>query len=782
MTIELEQRLSEAQGIEALLRILENESLAALMQAARMRRDRAFGGVVTYSRKVFIPLTQLCRNVCGYCTFAKAPKHVDAPFLSADQILDIARAGVARGCREALFTLGERPELRYPAARAFLDDVDCASTVDYLARAAKLVFNETGLLPHINAGSLKPDEIALLRPVSVSMGAMLETASERLAQRGGPHFGAPDKAPQIRLRAIEDAGRLRTPFTTGLLIGIGETRRERMDALRRIRALHENHGHIQEVIIQNFRAKPRTRMAHAPEPALDDFLWSIATARLLLPDEISVQAPPNLNPAHLDAILQAGANDWGGVSPVTPDHVNPERPWPHVDALSDAAGRNGKTLAQRLALYPRYVRRADDWVDAGLARSVRRLSDSEGAAREDDWEAGGETPAPPPPTRIPYTVYYNSALNDLIGEIERHGAVELKETEIEQLFSARGGDFHRVCALADEARRANCGDAVTYVVNRNINYTNICRYRCAFCAFAKGKTSPELRGAPVIMPLSEIAQRAREAAARGASEVCLQGGIHPDFTGETYLEICSTVADAAPELHIHAFSPLEILHGATSLNWTTERFLEELKARGLRSLPGTAAEILCDDVRSVICPDKLTSQEWLDVIKTAHAVGLPTTSTMMFGHVEQPIHWARHLLALKELQERTHSITEFVPLPFVAREAPMFLRGEARAGPTFREALLVHAVSRLVLGPSIRNIQTSWVKMGRNGGLAALQAGANDFGGVLMNESITRAAGARHGQEMPVEDFKTAIASIGRRPVQRTTLYEHAAHRPTVHA
>jgi FO synthase len=754
------------------LALAERRDITVLMKEAAVLRDAHHGTVMTYSRKVFIPLTHLCRDVCHYCTFAAPPRRGAAAYMSPQQVLAVAQAGAAAGCTEALFTLGDKPELRYPAAREALGALGHETTLDYLGAMATLVAKETGLLPHLNPGVMSRDDMAKLRPVAASMGLMLETASERLSARGGVHFGSPDKDPAVRLAMIAQARELGIPFTTGLLIGIGETRRERIEGLLALRARNAG-GHIQEVIIQPFRAKPGTRMADHPDASDDDLLWTLAVARLVLGGAMNVQTPPNLAPRLLGEAIDAGINDWGGISPVTPDFVNPEAPWPHVDGLAVELARRGRTLVQRLPLYPAYVRDKTWWLDAALHTPVMRASDAEGFARGDMWSPG-QTVAPA--TALPKPALSGPVVGSRGGLLDRvlakaEAGASLATGEIVTLFAARGADYDHVCAAADRLRARAVGDTVTYVVNRNINYTNVCSYRCAFCAFAKGKSAEHLRGAAYDLDHDEIARRVAEAWERGATEVCLQGGIHPGYTGDTYLAILRTVKAAVPAMHVHAFSPLEVSHGAATLGIPVAGFLERLRDAGLGTLPGTAAEILDDEVRAVICPDKLSTAEWLDVIATAHRVGLRTTATIMFGHVDGPAHWARHLAAVRDLQARTGGFTEFVPLPFVHMEAPIYHKGAARRGPTLREAVLVHAVARLALHPLITHIQVSWVKMGLDGARACLQAGADDLGGTLMNESISRAAGAAHGQELDPAAMEAVIASIGRRPSQRTTLY-----------
>ena len=730
--------------------------LDELCAEARALRDQGHGHLVTYSPKVFIPLTKLCRDVCHYCTFAHPPRRGERAYMSIDEVLAVARAGAAAGCREALFTLGDKPELRYRVAREELGALGCETTLDYVARAAEAVLGETGLLPHLNPGVMTREDAARLRPVSASMGLMLETSSDRLSARGGPHFGSPDKVPARRLDTLAAAGEARVPFTTGILIGIGESRAERIDALLAIRELAERYGHVQEVIVQNFRAKPGTRMAAALEPPLDELLWTIAVARILLGPHAHLQAPPNLSYDEFPRLLDAGIDDWGGVSPVTIDHVNPEAPWPELDRLRRATESRGLELAPRLPVYPEWI--SGEWIDPRVMPAVLRASDSLGLAREDGWSPGDAVSIPfVPRDALP---------------IETRA--ELGEEEIARLFRARGHERDRVLAAADSLRREVCGDEVSYVVTRNIQYTNVCYFRCGFCAFSKGKLAANLRGAPYFVPHDEIVRRCLEAWERGATEVCLQGGIHPAFTGEYYLSVVRAIKEAVPGLHVHAFSALEIWQGAATLEVPLEDYLTELREAGLSSLPGTAAEILDDEVRQVICPDKVTTAQWLHVHDVAHRVGLRSNVTMMFGHVEGPRNWARHLVHAREQQRSSGGFTEFVPLPFVHMEAPMWLRGQARSGPTFGETLLVHAIARLALHPWITNIQVSWVKLGAQGVAAALRAGVNDLGGTLMNESISRSAGAEHGQEFAPEAMEELIRSAGRIPRQRTTLYGDA--------
>ncbi len=724
-----------------------------LAEARRIRR----GTRVTYSPKVFVPLTTLCRDVCGYCTFARPPRRGERAYLGEVEVLEIARAGAAAGCTEALFTLGDKPELRYRVAREELAALGRSTTLEHLAHCARLVLRETGLLPHLNPGVMTREELVALRPVAASMGIMLETTAERLAAKGGPHWASPDKRPAARLETIRLAGELRIPFTSGILVGIGETREERIDALLALHEVAAEHGHLREVIVQNFRAKPGTRMADHPDATLEEHLWSVAVARIVLGPDVHVQAPPNLAYDDFPLLLDAGIDDWGGVSPVTLDHVNPEAPWPDVERLREACRARGLELAPRLPLYPEHVAELETWADAGVAPAIRRAADASGLARDDRW-------APGEPGTPPYLVRRDAAPAGLSGD-------ELGEQELVRLLESRGREVERVLAAADRLRREVCGDEVTYVVTRNVQYTNVCYFRCGFCAFSKGKLAENLRGPAYLVPLEEIVRRAEEAWERGATEVCLQGGIHPAFTGDYYASVVEAIRAAVPGVHVHAFSALEVWQGAATLGLGLDAYLARLRELGLGSLPGTAAEILDDEVRAVICPDKVTTDQWLAVHAAAHRAGLRSNVTMMFGHVDRPEHWARHLLRARAQQRETGGFTELVPLPFVPMEAPMYVQGRARRGPTFRETLLVHAVARLALHPLITNVQASWVKLGPDGVRQALAAGVNDLGGTLMNESISRSAGSQWGQELPPERMEELIRSAGRVPRQRTTTY-----------
>ncbi|HXW33134.1 MAG TPA: 5-amino-6-(D-ribitylamino)uracil--L-tyrosine 4-hydroxyphenyl transferase CofH [Acidimicrobiales bacterium] len=766
MTVDAVATRPNAQSPELIRR-----SLDVLKKQATEVRACAHGNRVTFSPKVFIPLTKLCRDRCGYCTFAQPPARLASPYLTPDEVLAIARAGAAAGCHEALFTLGEAPEDRYSIAKSWLSDHGYASTVEYLASMCALVRDEAGLLPHSNAGALDTDSLSLLRTVTASQGMMIESLNPGLEC----HLSAPDKTPERRLATLNAAGVLHIPFTTGILVGIGESRSDRLDALDAIAASHEEHGHVQEVIIQNFLPKPGTSMHRSPPCPSEELEWTIAAARVVLPPSIHLQAPPNLSD-DLKPLLESGIDDWGGVSPVTVDHVNPERAWPALEVLREATEDSGLVLAPRLTLYPEFATEPERWLDPGMRFSVLDRSDAEGLAREDRW-CSGDTAEPPQLLARPRGRQHEpgrSSAGGAVGEVLR--AIEAGEVpgedELVVLFSARGREVRDVASLADHMRAQAVGDAVTWVANRNINYTNICTFKCRFCAFSKGPLSLNLRGSPYLLEIDEITERVREAEIAGATEVCLQGGIHPNFDGDYYVDVISAVRAASERIHIHGFTALEVTEGARRLREPLERYLLRLKEAGLKTLPGTAAEILDDEVRAELCPDKIDTDEWLEAHRTAHRVGLRSNVTIMFGSIERPRSWARHLVRTRELQQETGGFTEFVPLPFVHMAAPIYLQKRARRGPTFREALLMHSVGRIAYNGWIQNVQVSWVKLGSSGAREALQAGANDLGGTLMDENISRAAGATHGQGMDEEGFRSLVEPLGRRLEQRTTLYD----------
>jgi FO synthase len=766
--------------------------LENLMAEARAIRDSRFGTRVTYSPKVFVPLTMLCRDRCGYCTFAQPPARLESPYLTPAQVRALARSGARVGCHEALFTLGEAPEDRYPVAGEWLEEHGYESTIDYLVAMSRLVIDETGLLPHANAGALSRDDLARLRTVSPSQGMMIESLRADLAC----HRGAPDKTPERRLATLEWAGELQIPFTTGILVGIGEDRDDRIEALEAIAASHRRHGHVQEVIVQNFLPKDGTAMHLEPACPADMYLDAIALARLILPPDVHLQAPPNLSD-DFGVLLDAGIDDWGGVSPVTADHVNPERPWPDLDLLRSVSEARGFVLAPRLTIHPEFALDPEHWLDDAMRFPVLDRSDAEGLGRDDPGAVLPQKLTPPTPEQVDggieilqvgprSTAWYSGAnvapatlvpgsgsAGGRVAEViagSRLGQT-LGVDEIVALFSARGPELEAVAAYADELRQSVVGDVVTWVHNRNINYTNVCTFKCRFCGFSKGPLSLNLRGTPYLLTLEDLAQRTAEAAALGATEVCLQGGIHPDFDGDYYIDVTRAVKAAVPEIHVHGFTALEVTEGAKRLGEPLSEYLVRLMEAGLRTLPGTAAEILDDEIRAIICPDKINTDEWLDAHRTAHSVGLRSNITIMFGSVEQPVHWARHIVRTRDLQAETGGFTEFVPLPFVHMATPLYLQRRARRGPTFREAVLMHAVPRIAYHGLIDNIQASWVKLGTEGARQMLQAGANDLGGTLMDENISRAAGADHGQGMEPRDFADLVAPLGRTLEQRTTLY-----------
>ncbi|GLY64693.1 FO synthase [Amycolatopsis taiwanensis] len=803
----------------AVLLHARDEDLETLSEHASRVRDAGLAaagraGVITYSRKVFIPLTRLCRDRCGYCTFATVPGKVDSPFLSPDEVLDIARQGAAMGCKEALFTLGDRPEDRWKAARDWLDAHGYDDTLSYVRAMAILVLEETGLLPHLNPGVLTWQDFQRLKPVAPSMGMMLETTATRLfSERGGPHFGSPDKDPAVRLRVLEDAGRTSVPFTTGILIGIGENFAERADALFAIRKVARAYGGIQEVIVQNFRAKPDTKMRATPDADLAELAATIAVARLVLGPKARIQAPPNLIGDQYGLMVRAGIDDWGGVSPLTPDHVNPERAWPQIDELARQTAAAGFQLRERLTIYPEYLLAGEPWLDPRVAGHVAALADPEtGLAREDarpqgrpwqepdgGWQEQGRTglhvevdtvgrtddrrgdfdsvygdwnelSAAVPKAQAPRRM--DSDIAEALRRAERDPA-GLSDEDALALLHADGAELEALAELADGLRRDIVGDDVTFIVTRNINFTNVCYTGCRFCAFAQRRTDADA----YTLSLAQVGDRVDEAWAAGATEICMQGGIHPDLPGTAYFDLAAEVKRRRPDIHLHSFSPMEVVNGASRTNLSISDWLTRARESGVDSLPGTAAEILDDDVRWVLTKGKLPTSSWIEVISTAHELGIPTTSTMMYGHVDTPAHWVGHLKLIAGLQRRAlettgrRGFTEFVLLPFIHQNAPIYLAGLARPGPTVRENRAVHALSRLLLHGLIDNIQCSWVKLGDETCQAVLRGGVNDLGGTLMEETISRMAGASNGSYKTISGFEELVAPLGRPLVQRTTTY-----------
>jgi FO synthase len=801
-------KLLDVTETEVLLAARGDQLETLLQHAARVRDAglEAAGrpGVITYSRKVFIPLTRLCRDRCGYCTFATVPGRLDAPYLSPDEVLEIARQGAALGCKEALFTLGDRPEDRWKQAGEWLHAHGYDDTLSYVRAMAIRVLEETGLLPHLNPGVMTWQDLQRLKPVAPSMGMMLETTSRRLFERRGEaHFGSPDKDPAVRLRVLEDAGRSNVPFTTGILIGIGETVRDRAESIFAIRKVAREYGGIQEVIVQNFRAKPDTKMRSMPDADLHELAATIAVTRLVLGPKARIQAPPNLVDSDYALMLGAGIDDWGGVSPLTPDHVNPERPWPQIDELAERTADSGFTLRERLTIYPEYVRRGEPWLDPRLGAHVAALADADGLAREDvrpeglpwqepdgGWADQGRTDLhveidstgrtadrredfdevygdwAEVGTRIRPAERFDADVSAALRSAERDPG-GLSDEDALALLQADGAELEALAKLADDLRRDAVGDDVTYVVTRNINFTNVCYTGCRFCAFAQRRTDADA----YTLSLSQVGDRVDQAWAAGATEVCMQGGIHPDLPGTAYFDLAREVKKRAPDIHMHAFSPMEVVNGASRTNMSIRDWLIEAKAAGVDSLPGTAAEILDDDVRWVLTKGKLPASEWVEVVTTAHEIGLPTTSTMMYGHVDTPAHWVAHLKLLRSIQERTGGFSEFVLLPFVHQNAPIYLAGLARTGPTKRENRAVHALARILLHGAISNIQCSWVKLDDELCRQVLQGGVNDLGGTLMEETISRMAGSENGSFKTMSALEEIATRAGRPSRQRTTMY-----------
>ncbi|MEU3475591.1 bifunctional FO biosynthesis protein CofGH [Rhodococcus sp. NPDC006774] len=797
------------------------EDLSDLMASASRVRDAGLESAgrpktVSYSRKVFVPITRLCRDKCHYCTFVTVPGKLNAAghgmFMDPDEIIDVARKGAALGCKEALFTLGDRPEERWPEAKAWLDSRGYDSTLDYVRAMSIRVLEETGLLPHLNPGVMSWQELSRLKPVAPSMGMMLETTSRRLfEEKGQAHYGSPDKDPEVRLRTLTDAGRLNIPFTTGILVGIGETLRDRAESIMAIRKVHKSFGHVQEIIVQNFLAKSDTAMRSVPDAGLEEFLATIAVTRMVVGPSMRIQAPPNLvAPEETAALLGAGVDDWGGVSPLTPDHVNPERPWPNLDTLAELSATAGYRLVERTAAQPQYVLAGAPWIDPRISAHVRALADPEtGMAREnvnptglpwqepdEEWESSGrvdlnteiDTQGRNTETRSDLANAFGDwesireQVRDLAGleRVDRDLVSALTAAEKDPaglsdeqylaLATAEGPGMDAVAALADDLRKQVNGDTVTYVVNRNINFTNICYTGCRFCAFAQRKGDADA----FTLSTAEVADRAWEAHVVGATEVCMQGGIDPELPVTGYADLVRAVKAKVPSMHVHAFSPMEIVNGASRGGQSIREWLTELRAAGLDSIPGTAAEILDDEVRWVLTKGKLPAAEWIEVITTAHEVGLRSSSTMMYGHVDNPSHWVGHLNVLKKIQDKTGGFTEFVPLPFVHQSSPLYLAGASRPGPTNRDNRAVHALARIMLHGRIDNIQTSWVKLGITGTQAMLNGGANDLGGTLMEETISRMAGSQNGSEKTVAELHEIADGIGRPVRQRTTTYDPA--------
>jgi len=795
-----------------------DEALTQLCEAAARVRDAGLlelrrPGAITYSPKVFIPLTRLCRDRCHYCTFATTPNHLPAAYLEISQVVEIAKAGAKVGCLEALFTLGDRPEERWDVAAEWLSERGYSSTLDYLRACAIAVLEETGLLPHLNPGVMSFEEMSRLRPVAASMGMMLETSATRLfTEKGEVHFGSPDKDPAVRLRTIEDAGKLNIPFTTGILVGIGESIAERADSLLKLAEIAKTYGHVQEIIIQNFRAKEDTAMRNSPDADRQEYLACIAVARLIFGPRMRIQAPPNLSePSEFAELISAGIDDWGGVSPITADHVNPERPWPEIELLAQQSKLAGFELKPRLTIYSNYVNSPERWIDPKMKSHIATLADSAGLAKAKvipvgmPWQESGEslqslgrtdlgntidTTGREADSRSDFESIYGNwqSISEKLNSLDTSNSAFIKSSfvsaltkivenprsvtrsEALTLFAADGPELELLVKAADEKRAELVGEDVTYVVNRNINFTNVCYTGCRFCAFAQRKTDAD----SYLLSIDEIKSRVNEAWLLGATEVCMQAGIHPDLSGDIYFEVAKAVKEVAPEMHIHAFSPMEIFSGAIKLGISYKEWLQRAKATGLGSIPGTAAEILDDEIRWILTRGKLPAKAWLEIVREAHLLDIKSSATMMYGHVDNESHWYDHILTIRNLQDETGGFTEFVPLPFVHYSSPIYLAGVARPGPTVRENRVVHAMARLLLAGSINNIQCSWVKLGLHGPdgvLSLLAGGVNDIGGTLMEETISRMAGSTNGSLRTVAELEE-IAQLASRPArQRTTTY-----------
>ena len=795
-----------------------DEALTQLCEAAARVRDAGLleigrPGVITYSPKVFIPLTRLCRDRCHYCTFATTPNHVPAAYLEISQVVEIAKAGAKVGCLEALFTLGDRPEDRWEVAAEWLSERGYSSTLDYLRACAIAVLEETGLLPHLNPGVMSFEEMSRLRPVAASMGMMLETSSTRLfTEKGEVHFGSPDKDPAVRLRTIEDAGKLNIPFTTGILVGIGESIAERADSLLKMAEIAKTYGHVQEIIIQNFRAKEDTAMRNSPDADRQEYLACIAVARLIFGPRMRIQAPPNLSePSEFAELISAGIDDWGGVSPITADHVNPERPWPEIELLAQQSKLAGFELKPRLTIYSNYVSSPERWIDPKMKSHIAALSDPAGLAKSKvipvgmTWQESGEclqslgrtdlgntidTAGREADSRSDFDSIYGDwqSIAEKLKSIDTSSSAFVKSSfvsaltkvlenprsisrsEALTLFAADDSELELLVKAADEKRAELVGDDVTYIVNRNINFTNVCYTGCRFCAFAQRKTDAD----SYLLSIDEIKSRVNEAWLLGANEVCMQAGIHPDLSGDIYFDVAKAVKEVAPDMHIHAFSPMEIFSGAIKLGISYKEWLERAKAAGLGTIPGTAAEILDDEIRWILTKGKLPAKAWLEIVREAHLLGIKSSATMMYGHVDNESHWYDHIITIRNLQDETGGFTEFVPLPFVHYSSPIYLAGVARPGPTVRENRVVHAMARLLLAGSINNIQCSWVKLGLNGPdgvLSLLAGGVNDIGGTLMEETISRMAGSTNGSLRTVAELEEIAQLAGRPARQRTTTY-----------
>lgn len=743
----------DAIDAEALLRTTDGsfDELLRLAGAARDAGLAASGrsGVITYSRKVFIPLTTLCRDRCHYCIFVDTPGQLaklrKPLFMSPEQVLTVARQGAAMGCKEALLTLGDRPEDRWPEARAWLDEHGYASTLDYVAAMARLITAETGLLAHANPGVMTADELRMLRPTAPSMGMMLETTSRRLFEEPGQvHYGSPDKDPDLRLRVIADAGEARIPFTTGILVGIGETLRDRAESLIALRDAHERHGHVQEVIVQNFRAKPRTAMQTAPDASVLEYVAAVAVARLVMGPHMRVQVPPNLSDtAEFDLLVRAGADDWGGVSPLTADHVNPERPWPHLDDLADRTRDLGYELRERLTAQPEFVLRADEWIDPDLHDAVAAFAGPDGLART-------ERAAPAPHA----AAAGRSTDVRRIAEAAASDPLALDDAEWATLLGATGDDLDALAATADDVRRYTVGEAVTLVVNRNLTSSGLRRRPATAAEF----------------DLDDVAAIATDAAALGATELCVQGILPPSEDAAGYLEIARAAKAVVPGLHLHAFRPQDVRDLADRSGLGLDGALAAMRAAGVDTVPGTGVKVLDERVRRLVAPDDLGIDEWIEAITAAHRAGFRSTSVLFYGHVEIAAERIAHLRRLRAIQDETRGFSEFVPIPLPGPAGGVALV-DGRAPIDEHRAMV--AVSRLMLSGSIPHVQIPWTRVGRPAAAVLLQSGGDDLGGTLLDGRVKPEAGIEFGLELPVADAAALVAPLFRPFRLRTTDYAH---------
>ncbi|WP_409047584.1 7,8-didemethyl-8-hydroxy-5-deazariboflavin synthase CofG [Microbacterium sp. HA-8] len=752
----LATRRLDAADAEALLTAAGDEFDALLDAAAAVRDEglRRAGrpGVLTYSRKVFLPVTTLCRDRCHYCVFVDTPGQLlrahKPLYMSAEQVLTVARRGAALGCKEALFTLGDRPEQRWPEARTWLDAHGYASTLDYVAAMARLVRRETGLLPHLNPGVMTLDELRALRPTAPSMGMMLETTSRRLFEEPGQvHFGSPDKDPDVRLRVIDDAGTARVPFTTGILVGIGETLRDRAESLIAIRDAHERHGHVQEVIVQNFRAKPRTAMQGAPDADLREYAAAIAVARLVLGPDMRIQVPPNLSdPAEFELLVRAGADDWGGVSPLTADHVNPERPWPHLDDLTARTADLGFVLRERLTAHPEYIRDAALWLDPEIIPATLALADPDSGLAAEDAPASTATRRAPRAGRGDPA----SRTADLVSRAADDPAA-LDDAEWVALLEATGTALDALAETADQLRRFTAGEAVSIVDNRNVS-SSAYRARPA--------------GEPDTFDLRDLTGIVRDARDLGVSELCVQGLVDPREAPDAALEIARTIRDAGPGIHLHAFRPADIDDLARRTGMGLDDALAAMREAGVHTVPGTGVKILSERVRPLVAPDDLATPRWVEVITAAHRAGFRSTSVLFYGHVETAAERVAHLRRLMAIQTETGGFTEIVPIPLPGHGVAL-----VPGRPAIDEHRAMFAVARLMLSGTIPHVQVPWPRLDDNTVQTLLRSGADDLGGTLRDGRVLPRVGVEYGREMTLERAARISGGLFRPLRVRTTDY-----------